>query len=269
MNTGICTIARLENKYIRDWVSYHLAIGFDHITLYDNNHEGEDNFYDAIPEYIDNGLVDILNVRDKKNIQNACYNEYIEKYAPSYDWNAIIDADEYITLNNKFHNVKEWLSQEKFNDADTIHINWMIYCDGNIHADYSKPLPLRCRPYNLDTCDTYNFPENFHIKTLVNGKSQLLGVSKFLNPHFIAMPSNSICYDDCGDKIENNSPFHSYSFKECWIRHFNMKSLEEFIAYKVKRGFPDGAPANSVERWFKINGKTEEGIELYKKMCEK
>lgn len=37
MKIAICTIVKNENHYIRNWVSYHLRLGFDTIYLYDNN----------------------------------------------------------------------------------------------------------------------------------------------------------------------------------------------------------------------------------------
>lgn len=34
---AICCIAKDENWYVNDWIGYHLALGFDHVYLYDNN----------------------------------------------------------------------------------------------------------------------------------------------------------------------------------------------------------------------------------------
>ena len=42
INTSIalCAIGRRENQYAPEWVSHYRALGFDHIYIYDNNHDG-------------------------------------------------------------------------------------------------------------------------------------------------------------------------------------------------------------------------------------
>ena len=47
-NIVICTIARKENLYIKEWVDYHLSIGFTHIYIFDNNREGEERVSEII-----------------------------------------------------------------------------------------------------------------------------------------------------------------------------------------------------------------------------
>ena len=44
LRTAVVCIARLEGKYINEWVNYYLGLGFDKIIIADNNHDedGED-----------------------------------------------------------------------------------------------------------------------------------------------------------------------------------------------------------------------------------
>ena len=37
MNTAICCIAKYENRYLKEWVDYHMELGFDQIFIFDNN----------------------------------------------------------------------------------------------------------------------------------------------------------------------------------------------------------------------------------------
>ncbi len=37
MRTLLCTIAKYENKYLREFVEWYTSIGFTNIVLYDNN----------------------------------------------------------------------------------------------------------------------------------------------------------------------------------------------------------------------------------------
>ena len=57
MKTLVCSIGRLENKYIREWVEYYKNLGFTNIVLYDNNYDGEEHFEDVIGDYIESGFV--------------------------------------------------------------------------------------------------------------------------------------------------------------------------------------------------------------------
>ena len=116
MKCAIFAIARKENLYIRDWVTYHLSIGFDKIYIFDNNFDGEENFNDVISDFIEKDIVNIINVRNKKCYQNVSYNYAILNLCSKYDWNAFIDIDEFITL-KKFKDINETtMFNDKFID---------------------------------------------------------------------------------------------------------------------------------------------------------
>ena len=65
----ICTVGKKENRYIREFVEYYKKYGVDKIFLYDNNDENEERFEYVIKDYIENGLVKILNWRGKTRVQ--------------------------------------------------------------------------------------------------------------------------------------------------------------------------------------------------------
>ena len=56
MKILLCSIGRMENSYIREWVEYNKNLGFTNIVLYDNNYDGEENFEDVIGDYIESGM---------------------------------------------------------------------------------------------------------------------------------------------------------------------------------------------------------------------
>jgi hypothetical protein len=55
MKSLLCAIVKNENKYLKDWITYHYKLGFDKIVLCDNNDT----------EYIQEDSVDILDYRNK------------------------------------------------------------------------------------------------------------------------------------------------------------------------------------------------------------
>lgn len=52
MKSAICSIARNENEYLDEWVTYHLNLGFDHIFIYDNNNPDDC----SLPQFIEQSI---------------------------------------------------------------------------------------------------------------------------------------------------------------------------------------------------------------------
>ena len=65
MKTLLCCIGRKENQYIREYVEWYKNLGFTNIVLIDNNYDGEEDFHDAIGDYIDSGYVILKDYRNK------------------------------------------------------------------------------------------------------------------------------------------------------------------------------------------------------------
>ena len=163
----LCSIGRMENNYIREWVEYNKKIGFTNIVLYDNNYDGEENFEDVIGDYIESGYVILKNYRNKKVCQLDAYNECYLEYGKDYDWIAFFDCDEFLVLQKK-ETVCEYLSSIYFNKYDMIHVNWMCYGDDDKIRYEEKPVMERFKnPIPYDTKVAYPIPENYHIKSII------------------------------------------------------------------------------------------------------
>ena len=62
----VCTIARHENVYAREFVEHYKKYGVDRIFIYDNNDQEDQQLESYISDYINNGFVKIINYREKK-----------------------------------------------------------------------------------------------------------------------------------------------------------------------------------------------------------
>ena len=73
----ICTVGKLENLYIREFVEYYKKLGVDKLFISDNNEFNGEKFEDVIGDYINNKFVEILNYRGKRGnlikIMDNCY----------------------------------------------------------------------------------------------------------------------------------------------------------------------------------------------------
>lgn len=256
MKTSICCIAKCENDYLVEWVEYHLNLGFNHIYIYDNNDEDGERIEEVLGTYI-NTNVFVVNCRGLRAYQVKAYTEFYTLYGNDYDWIAYIDVDEFVTFSEKsgIKNINDYL--DTIHGFDIIHLNWMCYGDNDI-VDYTSNSVLErfTKPLPFDKHIQYDFPENFHVKSIIKGRLNLTGVE--IVPH---SPSGNfrIC-DENGIKRIENTYFKPYSYEVIYIRHYVTKTIYEWFK-KVSRGI---ATSNSysylypIERFFKYNIDTNE-----------
>ena len=262
MKTLLCCIGRRENDYIREFVEYYKALGITNICLYDNNYDGEEDFNDVIGDYISNGFVILKDYRNKKVCQLEAYDECYKKYGKEYDWIAFFDIDEFMFINSN-KTLSEYLARSEFNEYDMIHINWLLFGDGGQTKSDGRGLLQRIvQPLDVNHATLYNFPDNFHCKSIIRGC--LTEVKWDATPH---TPSNNLkCCNSFGLPCDGNSPFIPYDYRNAGLRHFTTKTAEEY-AEKVKRGFPDGNPTSKekmIKIFFDRNEVTEEKVNIFK-----
>lgn len=256
----ICAIARMENQYINDWVRHHLAVGFDHIYLYDNYHGSEERIKDIIDsEFFDR--VTIIEVPDKSFIQSKCYNDcYKER---NFDWMAFIDLDEYITLvPRKFKDIHELVEQYS---ADEILLNWRFYddsdlldCDGRpVDERFCRSLPGAFSPYNMFGSLSYCR----HVKQILRKGLNI----KQVGIHATEIENVIICVDGDGKRVKAEPLLPYYTFSSCYIKHFFTKTITEYIDKKSKRtgGATPGTHYDLAD-FFLYNRPTLEKIKIYR-----
>lgn len=268
MKAVICAIAKYEYDYIKEWVEYHLDLGFDKIIIYDNNDLDGERYDELLSEYIKSEQVEIRDVRGRRAMQRVVYNEFYHE--GNFDWVAIIDIDEFISPNRtKYKNIKEFI--EKNSNADAIYLYWQTY--GDAGKTYPNKTNTRKKNQQISILNQYNIPadKNSLIDNALKrqnawGKSIIkkdLPI-KYLHEHFVTDPY-TLNYVDCfGDKTD---PYLFYpdinyvesTYKECYIKHLYTKSLYEYVDCKVRR-----PAANSMgemhfpTKYFKVNEINEE-----------
>lgn len=262
MNVYLCCIARKENKYIRDFVSYYKGIGFSRIILCDNNYDGEEEFYDILSDFILEGFVVVENYRNQKLVQIKAYCDVYDKYAGQYDWMAFFDCDEFLTL-PQHSSVCDYLSQEKFNKFSAIHVNWLTYGDdGKLYGE-NKPVYERfLHPVN-DNCKEVNgIPYNYLVKTILRS-GVWFGYDNFPNPHSPHKIDGKVC-NEHGVEIENSYVNENYDYSEAYLRHYTTKSAEEYVSTKLV-GRPDihRDLITLCNIFFSVNDYTKEKREMF------
>mgnify|MGYP003290129163 CR=1 FL=1 len=271
IKTLVCGIAKLENDYIREWVEHYKKIGFTNVVLYDNNDVDGERFEDVIGDYIEEGYVIVEDCRGKTCYQWPAYIDCYNKYNADYDWFAFFDIDEFLEL-KKVDNISEYLQQEKFDGFQCIYVNWKIYTDNGKIRYEKKPVQERftkTMPYKKEI--KYPFPENNHHKSFVRGRGcfETLVFERRYGSH---TPSNAT---KCCNSVGNEVPMEFYTpyiYDEVILKHYQTKSLEEWVTKKQVRRYPDSPPELNVyhphlslQMFFAINEMTKDKMKYLKK----
>ena len=209
---------------------------------------------------------------EKLGFQTGCYKfcyDYIKKNFTDIEWVAFIDVDEFLDFNSMKAN--QFLAQQKFADADLIHLNWKCYGDNDlVHYD-SRPVMERfTKPVPIDAIYNTKFMRegtylNSHVKSILRVNDRFL---EFLTPHTAAF-KDCKCVDADGKLVDCASPWQSISYDSGCVKHYVTKSTEEFIKRKLSNNSRADATFNSkideeIENYFNINTKTYSKMELIK-----
>jgi len=240
----LCVLAKLENKYIIQYIEHYKKIGVDKMFIYDNNDLNGEKFDFVLLEYIKKKYVEVINFRGKISPQIKMLNDCYKKNNKNYDWFILFDSDEYIEL-KYFNNIKLFLNQKKFNKCDIIYFRRAFQIDANKIKYENKSLSERF------TTSVY---------PVLTYKPILKGNISNLHIHGVHRINSKLKFCNSFGKSKDKTP----DFKVNFIKHYCFKSTEEFIE-KINRGDgvfnnTEGLKLNKIYFYFKYNKMTLEKI---------
>jgi hypothetical protein len=212
MRVALVCIAKNEENYLQEWVSYYKKLGFTNVFMYENNWRSnlfdDDKFVVKIPF-------------DGEAQQLNSYNNFVKHHGKDYDWGAFFDVDEFLVL-KKHNNISDFLLDYK--DYSSVAINWVLFGDNNhtlvVGNNYSVLERFTKRQIGVDK----------HIKTICKMSAN----PNFKSPH---NPDNLTW-------VDTNYNTGKGSFNEngldnvAQLNHFFTKTKEEF-KLKIDRGRSD------------------------------
>ena len=220
MKTALACIAKNEDDYIDEWLKYNIAIGFDHIFVYQNDwrYNGNKNQWnDKVTWFEFDGLA-----KHKEQLNN-----FIMYHSHEFDWGACFDIDEFIVLKHS-QTINDALSY--YQDVPVLSVPWRVFGDSML-----SDLPIqtysvlkrftRCRAYydRLKKC-------------IINFKKSGSNV-RFIDPHYCTIPAIDPTRTFTNVKgslfkgIENmdiDSPIE--------LNHYAFKTKQEFVKRKITGG---------------------------------
>ena len=168
------TVAKEENKYIKEFIEHYKKLKMKKIVIYDNNDINGEDFKDILKSEIDKNFVKIINYRGVKQPQIKALNNCYKKFNSKYDWIAFYDIDEFLEISN-FSDINEFMSLPWFKNFQSVLINWKYYGDNNKLYYENKPLYERfTAPFFFNKSKNYNIYYVSATKTIVRGAIYLI-----------------------------------------------------------------------------------------------
>ena len=229
---AIVAIFKNEGPYLKEWLDYHLLAGVDHFYLYNN--ESSDDYKKILAPYVEKNLVTLIEFPGKV-MQMPAYNDAINKYRFECRFMAFIDLDEFIfpkTNRSVVEVVDEILSGVP--NATGLGINWQVFgSNGQKKADYSKGVLERFTRRAPSDWPTIKKEGNYFIKIISNPRF----IRYIVNPHFAYYLDGKFAVNSNSEYIPPKDSSESVLDDKLVINHYNIKSREEYILNKMKRGF--------------------------------
>ena len=263
-NYFACFVAmgRQENKYVREIIDYYTKLGVDKFIIADNNLENTEKFSDVIQDYIDSGLVKIIELFGSAMGQAEFYQIIYEKYRNKCNWFLLFDFDEFLEVhfeNNQSLTLNEFLTNEIFDKCEAILFNWLLYGDNElIYYDNRSVIERFKEPY-------YQTRANSFVKSILRGG---LNKTVFIPRKSSHVPERGVNICDSKGRIrEYYNPFNVYPpvFDYGYLKHFTTKTAEEYCD-KIIRGTNTNLPYDLPERvqyFFSVNRFSEEKLKIF------
>lgn len=217
----ICAIAKNATPYLEEWLDYNLALGFDHIYLYDNSVDFEISLF--LEKYAGKDKVTLSHLPGRKK-QIAAYRSCGEICREINVARILfIDVDEFLVL-KKHDNIRDFCRTYRH----SVVFNSQTFGTGG-HKSY-LPLPVTMRFRCMRGLD---YEGNIYIKSFV----RLADVdwTKSFGVHRLPLLNGSWAYDLLGRPIPPKGPWSAGTWKHAAIYHYYSKSNQEYLA-KITRG---------------------------------
>ena len=237
MKTAICAIIKNEHRFLKEWIEWHLNLGFDAIHLFedkesDSHEEICNNYSNVFLRRYENDLKvqDLLKNQGSSCRQLILYSWFAEEYKKQYDWIAFIDIDEFIIFEDNY-TLNSFLSE--YINYPAIHLSWrMKGASGCIKRPYNV------MNYYTNDAEFLDTDTNWRVKSIIN-TNKYLGLK-------------SLHHSIGGVDVNFKESDESIIYKKAWINHYFTKSWEDWCDRIFKRGSTE-AGHRVLSQFFEIN----------------
>ena len=147
---SVCLITKDENRYLEEWLAWHLGMGADHIYIYDNGSRLP--VAGSIPEKYRERITVIDYPSDSDLAQTEAYDHWIANYRQETKWVAFLDTDEFLRVVDGT-DIREFM--KSYEDIDVLCVRFLTYNasgqlrrkEGTVRKRFTQTVELQVTPH--------------------------------------------------------------------------------------------------------------------------
>lgn len=214
----LCAVMNERVPYIREWLDYHVIIGVEHFTLYDDGNTP--HLAVSLADYVQDGLVEVIRP-ERRMSQLSAYAECLHKARGRCKWLAFIDVDEFVVP--KDTDDLRILLTDYERHAGLVG-SWLVFgSSGHV----SRPQGLQMENY------LYRLPNNNRYNCSIKSIVQPAQTVKALSPHNFAYVEGAGAVNE--EEFPVSSPFSYNTVERLQINHYYYRSQQDWEE-KAHRG---------------------------------
>ena len=229
--SAVILLIKDENRYLKEWLDWHLNLGFEHVYIYDNGEK--DHVKDVVDLYaaeMQQKITVIDWTGHHTHIQQDAYNHFLSNHKADVRWGLFIDSDEFL----------------RFTDGETTDVNTFL----RSYEDYTEVWGYEVE-YDANGQETYedkpvrerftrqtDVREGFYWKNFI----QVNRIDSFLMHYAYYDESKHLLFKD---EQSNQDLFV--------IDHYYTKSWEEWKKKIMERGGADPNYHKALREFFFYN----------------
>jgi hypothetical protein len=282
---AICAMFRNEHVIIREWLTYHHWLGINKFYIFD--HGSSPPLLYTIQDFVDANLVeyhyfkhithdDFIVGNSLRSPQSWVYDRCFQLFGHRHQFIALIDADEFIVLNDANHikqpNITSFL--QPYEPYGGLTMYWQIFGSSGINNTLTDRGALASYSHYI-ALDSMTSTKAYQINPLGFAKSIINTAycQGMCNPHRCATIAAIV-----NAAFQPTSSYSMASWDKIVLYHYQVQSVQEFKK-KMKRGtghtqyFRNNAPHGKTWKFFELvneqtNSNSTRGIELYEACCK-
>ncbi|MBU9416126.1 glycosyltransferase family 2 protein [Burkholderia multivorans] len=265
LKIGVAAIFKNECEFILEWIAYHRVIGVDYFIISDN--ESTDGSRELLAKLEKIGLVKLIEFPNPPGLrpQLPAYSTMLTECPETIDVLAFIDADEFMFPLDGEDSVRPFF-EHIFADTEVsaLALNWAIYgSSGHVFSRDGLVIDRFTKMAEM------NFGVNNHYKSVVRPSR----VEYFENPHHAKLKGGRYVDARGTDVVYHEKYGHGLSNDVVWkgvrINHYAVKSLEEFLVGKSRKGSASRELRVKHEAYFRRHDKNDVEFLVPKALREK
>ncbi|MDL2306715.1 glycosyltransferase family 92 protein [Desulfovibrio sp. OttesenSCG-928-C06] len=215
---ALCCIAKDEDPFIKEWLTYHALLGVERFYIYDNC--SRTPIRQLLGPWADDGRITIRRVPGGA-MQIPAYLDCLKSFGPECAWIGFIDLDEFV-LPMQDNDLRVFLSE--FEDYGGVAATWHLF---NSSGHLKRPEGPVIRNYT----EAFREQESYTIKSFVRPARTALPQS----PHHFSYQPGFFCVNEEHCPVSPGVQFSFATGKRIRVNHYFMKSQQDFEA-RLERG---------------------------------